>query len=142
MINSVLLCFINLFYKNHFDLLVFQRIIHLVTLENFPWTSKVIFISISVGVIIFVFTVACVFANWDKNKKTNSSTQEIVWKRNDLYDSKDSLPIMDGLSNLPDWLNDRKEMVFSENSIIKGKPIGKGQFGNVFKGTFCHGNAV
>ena len=62
--------------------------------------------------------------------------------RNDLYESKDNSSDIDSYSVLPDWLNNRKEMIFSKNSIINGKPLGKGQFGNVYKGKFCQGNAV
>ena len=45
-------------------------------------------------------------------------------------------------NGLPDWLNNRKGMIFSKTSIERGTQIGKGQFGNVYKGKFCHENAV
>ena len=77
-----------------------------------------------------------------KKKTTKPSTQKIDWIRNELYDSNDSLSAIEGLQTLPDWLIDRKEMLFSSDSIVKGKPIGKGQFGNVYKGKYHQGNAV
>ena len=44
-------------------------------------------------------------------------------------------------SVLPNWLRNRKEMIFSESSIIKGQQLGKGQFGIVMKGVIIQGNA-
>ena len=73
---------------------------------------------------------------------TVNPIQSIVWKQNDLYESKNSLCPSDGKSSLPDWLNDRKEMIFLKKFIVKGKLLGKGQFGNVYKGKLHQGNAV
>ena len=81
----------------------------------------------------------------DQSSVQSSSTnpiQSIVWKQNDLYESKQSLAKSEGPSCLPDWLRDITEMIFSKASIIKGKLLGKGQFGNVYKGKLHQGNAV
>ena len=43
---------------------------------------------------------------------------------------------------LPDWLQNRKEMIFPNTAVIKGQKLGKGQFGIVFKGALVQGNAV
>ena len=43
---------------------------------------------------------------------------------------------------LPDWLRDRKEMLFPETAVIRGEQLGKGQFGTVFKGNLKQGNAM
>ena len=62
--------------------------------------------------------------------------------KNDLYNSNESLLTLNESSILPDWLNDRKEMVFPKGSVVKGKQLGEGQFGTVFKGNLQQGNAV
>ena len=66
----------------------------------------------------------------------------MIWKQNDLYESKQSLAKSEGPLCLPEWLQDRTEMIFSKASIVKGKLLGKGQFGNVYKGKLHQGNAV
>ena len=43
---------------------------------------------------------------------------------------------------LPDWLRDRKEMLFPETAVIRGEQLGKGQFGVVLKGALIQGKAV
>ena len=45
-------------------------------------------------------------------------------------------------SLLPDWLRERKEMIFPENTVVKGEQLGKGQFGVVLKGALVQGKAV
>ena len=52
----------------------------------------------------------------------------------DLAEAEDSL--------LPDWLRERKEMIFPENTVVKGEQLGKGQFGVVLKGALVQGKAV
>ena len=42
----------------------------------------------------------------------------------------------------PDWLQNRKEMIFPESAILKGQKLGKGQFGVVMKGALILGNAM
>ena len=42
---------------------------------------------------------------------------------------------------IPNWLQNRKEMIFSESAVLKGQQLGKGQFGNVMKGVLLQGNA-
>ena len=49
-------------------------------------------------------------------------------------DDKDSL--------LPDWLKERKEMIFPNESIEKYQEIGRGQFGTVLKAKLAQGQAV
>ena len=75
-------------------------------------------------------------------KMNRTTNHEFVWKQNELYDSRESLDSINESSDLPEWLKDRKEMLFSKNFIIKGKQLGKGQFGTVFKGKLTQGNAV
>ena len=42
---------------------------------------------------------------------------------------------------IPKWLQNRKEMIFSESAVLIGQQLGKGQFGNVMKGILLQGNA-
>ena len=75
-----------------------------------------------------------------KNKKNSTP---VTWEKNSNYDYQENLH--QGLqkeSILPDWLEEKKEMIFPPECIKKGKRIGQGQFGSVFKGVFTQGNAV
>ena len=114
-------------------------------------TYKSIIIGVSAGIIILVVLVTILSVTLyylkkrDQSSIQSSSTnpiQSIVWKQNDLYESKQSLAKSEGHLCLPDWLKDRSEMIFSKASIVKGKLLGKGQFGNVYKGKLHQGNAV
>ena len=73
---------------------------------------------------------------------TANPINSIVWKQNTLYDGNYSLSHSDTKYNLPDWLSDRKEMIFLQKYVVKGKLLGKGQFGNVYKGKLHQGSAV
>ena len=42
----------------------------------------------------------------------------------------------------PNWLQQKKEIIFPRKSVVKGECIGRGQFGSVFKGQLTQGNAV
>ena len=43
---------------------------------------------------------------------------------------------------LPQWILDHGDMIFPPNSIKKQGILGSGQFGTVYKGTYCQGNAM
>ena len=43
---------------------------------------------------------------------------------------------------LPQWILDKPDMIYPQNSIKKKGALGTGQFGTVHKGTYCQGNAV
>ena len=43
---------------------------------------------------------------------------------------------------LPNWLQEKKAMIFPRKSILKGELLGRGNFGSVFKGKLIQGNAV
>ena len=58
------------------------------------------------------------------------------------YENNQSLTKSEGPTSLPNWLKDKREMVFLKKCIVKGKLLGKGQFGNVYKGKLHQGNAV
>ena len=76
-------------------------------------------------------------------EKNNKNSTPVTWEKNSNYDYQENLH--QGLqkeSILPDWLEEKKEMIFPPECIKKGKRIGQGQFGSVFKGVFTQGNAV
>ena len=105
-------------------------------------------ISVAVGILVFIIILASTLYYINKiaqpvaQNLSNNPLQSIAWKENELYESKQSLAKSEAPSSWPDWLKDKKEMVFLKNSIVKGKLLGKGQFGNVYKGKFHQGNAV
>ena len=79
-------------------------------------------------------------------QNSNNTTNEIIWEDNVLYKDVES-NMAEFSSNaedwmFPNWLHQKKEMIFPRKSIIKGECIGRGHFGCVFKGKLIQGNAV
>ena len=101
-------------------------------------------ISVVIGVLVFIIILTSTHYYVKKRTQTVAINplQSIAWEGNDLYESKQSLAKSEVPFDLPDWLKDKKEMIFLKNSITKGKLLGKGQFGNVYKGKLYQGNAV
>ena len=77
-----------------------------------------------------------------KIRKQNANDDDVVWQKNSISDNNRSSNTLDDASGMPDWLKDRSGMIFSRNCITKGKQLGQGQFGTVFKGKLNQGNAV
>ena len=108
-------------------------------------SSSVILLAIA---IIFVFLT--IYNHWRKHREITG----VMWEDNEYYNSEGSergneLQIENedefAIHNhpmLPDWLKERKEMIFLQRCIEKGQKIGSGQFGIVFKGKLTLGNAV
>ena len=105
-------------------------------------------ISVVVGILVFIIILASTLYHINKITQQEAQSisknplQSIAWKENELYESKQSLAQSEGSTSWPNWLKDKREMVFLKNSIVKGKLLGKGQFGNVYKGKLHQGNAV
>ena len=105
-------------------------------------------VSVAAGILVFIIILASTLYYINKiaqpvaQNLSNNPLQSIAWKENELYESKQSLAKSEAPSSWPDWLKDKKEMVFLKNSIVKGKLLGKEQFGNVYKGKLHQGNAV
>ena len=92
-----------------------------------------------------MFLVIVVLSIWycKRLTKNNNTSAPVTWEKNSNYDYQENLH--QGFQNesiLPDWLEERKEIIFPPECIKKGKRIGQGQFGSVFKGLFTQGNAV
>ena len=68
------------------------------------------------------------------NSKRPSDEENKVETKIDLTQAEDNM--------LPDWLRDRKEMLFPETAVIRGEQLGRGQFGVVLKGALIQGKAV
>ena len=105
-------------------------------------------ISVVVGILVFIVILTSTLYYLNKiaqpvaQSLSHNPLASIAWKENELYESKQSLAKSEAPSSWPDWLKDKREMVFLKNSIVKGKLLGKGQFGNVYKGKLHQGNAV
>ena len=105
-------------------------------------------ISVAVGILVFIIILASTLYYINKiaqpvaQSLSHNPLTSIAWKENELYESKQSLAKSEAPSSWPDWLKDKREMVFLKNSIVKGKLLGKGQFGNVYKGKLHQGYAV
>ena len=105
-------------------------------------------ISVVVGILVFIIVLASTLyyinkiAQPEAQSLSQNPLQSIAWKENELYESNQSLAKSEGPTSLPNWFKDKREMVFLKNSIVKGKLVGKGQFGNVYKGKLHQGNAV
>ena len=77
-----------------------------------------------------------------KIRQQDAIGDDVVWQKNSMSDNNRSSNSLNEDSEIPDWLKDRSEMIFSRNLITKGKRLGQGQFGTVFKGKLNQGNAV
>ena len=70
----------------------------------------------------------------------------VIWGDNtlptDVEDNMKNSSCYDEHWILPNWLQQKTEMIFPKESIVKGECIGRGQFGSVFKGKLIQGNAV
>ena len=77
-------------------------------------------------------------------ESSNIRTREFIWEDNKLYKEVDENVKEDCYGDwmLPDWLQQKKKMIFPKKSIVKGECVGRGQFGCVFKGKLVQGNAV
>lgn len=68
----------------------------------------------------------------------------MAWETNDLYYSLRYKGNLTGPEEdvLPDWLKNRKELIFPQNSIDKDKKLGSGEYGTVYKAKLMQGNAM
>ena len=113
--------------------------------KNYEDKLKKILTIMSPGIIILLLIgIFCTFKKRSNNEKTiiKPKVTEIEMRSNDLYRRDETLKSFDRKSNLPEWLEQRKEVIFPKNSIVKGKQLGEGQFGTVFEGKLFQGNAV
>ena len=100
--------------------------------------------------ILIFFTIIAILAAVAKivrdiKKKSNGSETEleIYPEENSLWSkAENDFEIDDKESLLPDWLKERKEMIFPNESIEKYQEIGRGQFGTVLKAKLAQGQAV
>ena len=96
-------------------------------------------------VIITLIMAAIVKIVYNIKKKNNGSETELeIYPEDDSLWSKaeNAFEMDDKESLLPDWLKERKEMIFPNESIEKYQEIGRGQFGTVLKAKLAQGQAV
>ena len=81
-----------------------------------------------------------------KHCRKSSNRKGFIWEDNILYEEVDENgkeeSSCEGDWMLPDWLQQKKKMIFPKKSIVKGECVGRGNFGSVFKGKLVQGNAV
>ena len=102
-------------------------------------------IMILILAIIIAVLAAVVKIVRDIKKKNNGSETEMEINPEDVSlwsKAENAFEIDDKESLLPDWLKERKEMIFPNESIEKYQEIGRGQFGTVLKAKLAQGQAV
>ena len=82
-----------------------------------------------------------VFLIYHRRKRTNTEAAMFL-KDNCIYESKVSKENNNEDMLLPQWLREKQEMIFSQDSIEKIHELGSGEYGSVFKGNLVHGKAV
>ena len=96
-------------------------------------------------VIITLIMAAIVKIVYNIKKKNNGSETELeIYPEDDSLwsEAENAFEMDDKESLLPDWLKERKEMIFPNESIEKYQEIGRGQFGTVLKAKLAQGQAV
>ena len=95
-------------------------------------------------IIIAILAAVAKIAHDIKKKSNGSETElEIYPEDNSLWSKAENAFEMDDKESLlPDWLKERKEMIFPNESIEKYQEIGRGQFGTVLKAKLAQGQAV
>ena len=91
-------------------------------------------VPISIGVTAFLLVSWMIVKRITTLRTKGRKVEENKNDRNESFVIKDEFV-------LPDWLMDRREMIFPETSVIKGKQLGRGQFGIVQKGELVQGYA-
>ena len=91
-------------------------------------------VPISIGVTAFLLVSWMIVKRITTLRTKGRKVEENKNDRNESFVIKDEFV-------LPDWLMHRREMIFPETSVIKGKQLGRGQFGIVQKGELVQGYA-
>ena len=102
-----------------------------------------IMITIFFIIIAILATVAKIVRDIKKKSNGSETELEIYPEDNSLWSkAENAFEVDDKESLLPDWLRERKEMIFPNESIEKYQEIGRGQFGTVLKAKLAQGQAV
>ena len=117
------------------------------TLETFSTLESVsdfLIMTIIFFIIIAILAAVVKMVHAIKKKNNGSATElDIYPEDNSLWSkAENDFEIDDKESLLPDWLKERKEMIFPNESIEKYQEIGRGQFGTVLKAKLVQGQAV
>ena len=71
---------------------------------------------------------------WNENAQYKRVKREGNETKNFCFEDEDWM--------LPNWLQNKKEMIFYQSSVTIGDLLGRGQFGAVFKGRLVQGSSV
>ena len=91
-------------------------------------------VPITIGVTAFLLV------SWMIVKRINTLRIKENKTEENKNDRKESFVIKEEFV-LPNWLMNRREMIFPGTSVIKGQQLGRGQFGIVQKGELVQGYA-
>ena len=126
------------------------------TMDTQPETSTaVILYSLLIAFTICVAIIASVYI-YRRTSKHAQSPSKVFWEKNKSYENDDSSTLLEDeikcnykgespvhcIPMVPDWVKNRKEMVYPQKCIKKGRQLGSGQFGAVFIGKLIQGTAV
>ena len=111
------------------------------TLES---ASDFLIMTIIFFIIIAILVAVVKMVHAIKKKNNGSETDlDIYPEDNSLWSkAENAFEVDDKEYLLPDWLRERKEMIFPNESIEKYQEIGRGQFGTVLKAKLAQGQAV
>ena len=98
-------------------------------------TSPVVAILLTM---LFVLVAGIVMVLYYYKQKVGRKSSSGKWETNDLYYS---LRVVNEESILPNWLKDKKEVIFPQQSIERYQQLGNGQYGSVYKGMLNQGQA-
>ena len=71
---------------------------------------------------------------WNENSQYKRVKREANKTKDFCFEDEDWM--------LPTWLQNKKEIIFAHSSVIRDDLMGRGQFGEVFKGKLIQGKAV
>ena len=66
----------------------------------------------------------------------------MTWEDNCIYDSDSIEGNMPRDLFLPEWLREKREIIFPHEAVEKIHQLGSGQYGAVFKGKLLQGKAM
>ena len=107
---------------------------------NFIGTGPYIDLFAQLIVPITIGVTAFLLVSWMIVKRINTLRIKENKTEENKNDRKESFVIKEEFV-LPNWLMNRREMIFPGTSVIKGQQLGRGQFGIVQKGELVQGYA-
>ena len=66
----------------------------------------------------------------------------MTWKNNSLYDGDEEDEPMSHKEVIPNWLENRSDMIYPQEAVHLDAQLGSGQFGSVYKGKLVQSRSV